>query len=338
MEKAVLNVKELKVTQGMNGSYSHNGELAIDIGYACENFKAPFTGIIKRIYTNTNTVWLESIDKVKYADGTEDYMTVMTTHDNSVTSLYVGKIIKQGEVYYQPGVKGKATGSHIHLGVGKGKFTGNGWTKGQYQPKIDGYAYPINNQYDITKALFIHTDVKQTSPMYDWKETNSYIYEKTPANPTNLKYAKDDKIILNGYLYKDSFGNGKGAKKNNYKGTITIVNSSGTKPYHIDSLGWVAESDITKQDNTKYLNLQPSVSSWNVYKTNKYYKNSNTSDILIKLNPKKYNGLSYKIYEDMGNYHFKIKTDMKGYGYISGNPNKYSCTITEKPIYKNGNY
>lgn len=182
MEKAVLNVKELNVTQGMNGSYSHNGELAIDLGKACEYFKAPFTGTIKRIYTNTNTVWLESLEKVKYADGTEDYMTVMTTHDNSVTNLYVGKVIKQGETYYQPGTKGKATGSHIHLGVGKGKFTGNGWTKGKYQPKIDGYAWPINNQYDITKALFVHKDVKQTNPMYDWKETDTLIVDNVTTN------------------------------------------------------------------------------------------------------------------------------------------------------------
>ena len=50
MEKAVLNVKELKVTQGMNGSYSHKGDLAIDIGSACSYLKAPFTGKVKRIY------------------------------------------------------------------------------------------------------------------------------------------------------------------------------------------------------------------------------------------------------------------------------------------------
>lgn len=76
--------------------------------------------------------------------------------------------------------------------------------------------------------------------------------EKTPAPTpsTKLKYSKGDKVILNGYLYRDSMGNGRGAKKTNYKGTITIVNSKGTKPYHIDSLGWVAESDLTKQSSS----------------------------------------------------------------------------------------
>lgn len=264
MEKAVLNVKELNVTQGMNGSYSHKGDLAIDIGKACEYLKAPFTGVIKRIYESCNAVWLESVDKVKYADGTEDYMTLMAFHDNSVTSLYVGKVIKQGEIFYQPGVKGKVTGPHIHMAVGKGKFTGNGWTKNSYGN------WPINNQYDITKALFVHTDVKQTNPMYDWKETSDYEYNKPVSK-------------------------------------------------------------------TKYLNLQPTVDSWTVYKTNNYYIPSKASDVLIKLNPMKFGGLSYKIYEDMGNYHFKIKTVDKGYGYISGNP-RYDCTITDKPVYECGNY
>lgn len=69
---------------------------------------------------------------------------------------------------------------------------------------------------------------------------------KTPST-SSLKYAKNDKIILNGYLYKTSTGTGKGAKKTNYKGTITIVAKGASKPYHIDKLGWVTEADIKKQ-------------------------------------------------------------------------------------------
>lgn len=88
----------------------------------------------------------------------------------------------------------------------------------------------------------------------------------------------------------------------------------------------------------KYLNLSSNVTSWRVYKTNNYYIPSKTSDILIILNPHKFGGLSYKILEDMGNYHFKICTYDKGIGYIAGNPYKYPCTITDNPTYENGNY
>ncbi|MBE6139277.1 MAG: M23 family metallopeptidase [Firmicutes bacterium] len=335
MEKAIFGMETLNVTQGMNNSFSHKGTLAIDIAGkdgGIESIKAPFTGVIKRIYKGY-VVWLESLNKVKYADGTEDYMTVVLMHDNDTTDLKVGQTIKQGQIFYQEGTTGYATGNHIHLACGKGKYTGNGWYENSYGN------WCINNQYDITKALFILESCKiKNTGGYNWVKTSSYTYEKPATNISKLKYNKGDSIVLNGYLYRDSAGNGRGAKKTNYKGKITIVNSKGVKPYHIDSLGWVAESDITNPGNKKYLNLKPEVNSWTVYKTNKYYRANNTSDVLIKLNPQKYNGLSYLIHEDMGNYHFKIKTDMKGFGYISGNPNKYSCTITDTPKYENGNY
>ena len=77
------------------------------------------------------------------------------------------------------------------------------------------------------------------------------IEEKTETKPatsttTAKKFKKGDKIILNGYLYRDAQGNGQGGKKVNYKGTITKV-ADGSKPYHIGYLGWVAESDIKLQ-------------------------------------------------------------------------------------------
>lgn len=170
MEKAILNIDVLNISQGMNGDYSHKGDLAIDITN-CIYLKAPFTGTIKRVYEKCNAVWLESLEKVEYADGTIDYMTVLTMHDNDVSNLKVGQVIKQGEIYYHPGVKGRTTGSHIHIAVGKGKFTANGWYQGQYQPKSKCYSWPINNQYDITKALFLHSDVKVENGWYEWKES-----------------------------------------------------------------------------------------------------------------------------------------------------------------------
>lgn len=92
--------------------------------------------------------------------------------------------------------------------------------------------------------------------------------------PAKLKYEKGNKIVLNGYLYRDSKGNGQGKYMTNHKGTITIT-ANGVKPYHIDKLGWVAEADIKLQSNTVYktvvncswLNLRTSTSYGNnVYK------------------------------------------------------------------------
>lgn len=171
MEKAVLMLDYLNVSQKANGSFSHQGDKALDLSgkdTSISDLKAPFTGTIKRIYSSVNAVWLESNEKVKYADGTIDYMTVLTMHDNDVSNLYVGKVVKQGEIYYQEGTRGYATGNHIHLTVGKGKYTANGWYKNSNGNWV------INNQYDVHKALYLRDSVNVINGGgYDWIKTDS---------------------------------------------------------------------------------------------------------------------------------------------------------------------
>lgn len=173
MEKAVLNVATLNVTQGMNSSFSHKGVLAIDMGNACKYLKAPFTGTIKRIYQKY-CVWLESNHKVKFADGTEDYMTLLVMHDNDTSNLRVGQVIKQGAEFFHPGTAGYATGPHIHITIGKGKFSGTGWYKNS------NGQWCINNQYDITKGLFLYTGVKIQNALYNWTKTSDFTYNNEP--------------------------------------------------------------------------------------------------------------------------------------------------------------
>jgi len=173
MEKAVFMMDYLNITQKADNEFSHKGDKAIDISgkdSGIDDFKAPFTGIIKKISTADNTVWIESKDKVKYADGTIDHMTIFTTHDNDVSNLKVGNIIKQGEIYYQEGTRGYATGNHIHLAVGKGKFSGSGWYQNEYG------IWVINNQYDVHKALFLLDKVRIINDgNYNWVRTNNLV-------------------------------------------------------------------------------------------------------------------------------------------------------------------
>ena len=176
MEKAVLILNTLNVSQKANSSFSHKGDKALDLSgkdTGIESLKAPFTGIIKRIYSNVNAVWLESVDKVKYADGTIDYMTIMTMHDNDVSNLKVGDIIKQGNIYYEEGRKGYTTGNHIHLAVGKGKYTGNGWSLNN-----EG-SWVINNQYDVHKGLYLFSDTNiLNSGGYNWIKTDKLVEDE----------------------------------------------------------------------------------------------------------------------------------------------------------------
>ena len=185
MQKAVLMMNYLRVTQGSDGNYSHKGNKAIDIGGldgGKDPLKAPFTGTIKKIYEYSNTVWLESNDVVEYADGTIDYMTILTSHDNDISNLKVGDVINQGDIYYNEGNKGDTTGNHIHLAVGKGKFTGNGWYENEYGN------YCINNQYDVYKALFVLDSVDIIDGGgYKWIKTDTLTTENNTIIYTVVK-------------------------------------------------------------------------------------------------------------------------------------------------------
>ena len=157
MEKAMYPSKIMRITQ-KDHEGTHAACWAVD--EACENGNisslfAPFTGKIKKIYAkDANEVWLESIDPVLYADGTKDYMTIMFCHDNDVSDLYVGKIIKQGAIFYQEGTRGNATGNHCHFECGRGRFTDSGWHKDSA-----GY-WSINNGKKVTECLFIDDTYK----------------------------------------------------------------------------------------------------------------------------------------------------------------------------------
>ena len=51
MEKAVFMMYYLNITQKANNEFSHKGDKAIDIAgkdSGIDNFKAPFTGVIKK--------------------------------------------------------------------------------------------------------------------------------------------------------------------------------------------------------------------------------------------------------------------------------------------------
>ena len=152
MEKAMYPIKTIRITQrdhqGTHADCFATDEAGPDGGIS--SLFAPFTGIIKKIYSkDANEVWLESVEPVLFADGTKDYMTIMFCHDNDVSDLWVGKIIKQGEVFYQEGTRGYATGNHCHFECAKGKFTGTGWHK-----DAAGY-WSINNGKLVTDCLFV---------------------------------------------------------------------------------------------------------------------------------------------------------------------------------------
>ena len=157
MEKPLFPMEYMRITQGYNEG-THIDSYAIDNAgkdTGISGIKAPFTGIIKKIYQNdANEVWIESKEIVEYPDGTKDYMNIMFAHDNDVSNLFVGKEIKRGDIFYHEGTKGNATGNHCHFECGKGKFTDNGWHKNNH-----GY-WSINNGKKPEECLWIDESIK----------------------------------------------------------------------------------------------------------------------------------------------------------------------------------
>lgn len=179
MEKILFPVKIMNITQGMNGGHSHKGTKAIDCGWVNEENKklyAPFTGKIAQIKTDSNAVWFQSKEKVLFADGTIDYATVRTIHDNDVSDLYVGKEIKQGEYYYKMGNKGNATGIHVHIEISKGHVTG-------YAPQNKYGNWEMPNTINVYDGFCLADDtVVQDGEGYTWKRAKDV---KEPEQKNN---------------------------------------------------------------------------------------------------------------------------------------------------------
>lgn len=168
MQKPMYPCKVIRITQ-IDHEGTHSACWAVDeagVDGGISNFIMPFDGVVKKLYpADANEVWIESLDKVEYPDGTIDYMTLMFAHDNDISNLYVGQIIKAGTVFYQEGTKGKATGNHVHFECGKGKFSGSGWYK-----DASG-AWSIINGKKATDCLWIDDS-------YDIKNTRGYTFKK----------------------------------------------------------------------------------------------------------------------------------------------------------------
>jgi len=104
---------------------------------------------------------------------------------------------------------------------------------------LDGYYYVDGIQHDADTG-------KMTMNLGSVEKSTSSAAASTTEN-ASTEFNKGDKVILNGAVYLDSYGTGKGKTFTNYTGTITIkVDTSRKCPYHIDGLGWVYPDTIKK--------------------------------------------------------------------------------------------
>lgn len=128
MQKIRFPMEYLRVTQGRNIG-SHLGTKAMDFGgkdTGSDKLYAPCDMKVIRNRANASgEMYCESVEKVLFADGTEDYVNFTFIHD-SAFNVPVGTILRQGEYFYDEGGMGSGKANafaiHVHVEAGRGKF------------------------------------------------------------------------------------------------------------------------------------------------------------------------------------------------------------------------
>ena len=157
---AMWFMDDMNITQVPGGDYSHRGTENFDVaGVNNRNIKAPFEAKIVAIFKKTkfeaNTVVIQSVNPVQYANGYVDYMSMAFGHDNDISDCYVGRHLNQGEVFYQNGNYGNATGIHTHAVCIKGKYTDHpGWIK------VSTGNYTFRDGLNPKDCLFLYSNTR----------------------------------------------------------------------------------------------------------------------------------------------------------------------------------
>lgn len=174
---------------------THKDTKAIDFGvlnpYKDTKLYAPFDG--KIVYVDKNNgvfIAFESLNKVMYANGVYDYMTIITAHDNNPPKL--NSIFKQGKLYSHMGTKGKVF-THCHLEVQQGKF--------KMAKKLTSKgSYKFDNTIEPFDALFLKNDTLIKYSKYKWKRVENMIIDEKELCDT----VKQIKVLVDNLRVRNS--------------------------------------------------------------------------------------------------------------------------------------
>lgn len=168
----------MKITQGENGSTSHQGTLNMDfVGWSKSGrkYKAPLYApcsckCVATIDSNNKGRIFQSLKKVHTPNGLQ-YVTFMNFHDNNPCK--VGDTFNQGDIYAHTGTAG-GYADHTHFNCANGKYAG--WE--QVPPKGRGQ---LKNSAHIYNICYVNDTTIVDGMMYPWK---TWKIEPSPTPPT----------------------------------------------------------------------------------------------------------------------------------------------------------
>lgn len=168
VEAPIFPMKVMRITQGMNESYSHKGTMNLDLGgenKGADYGYAPSEIKIVQITTAYNSVIFESTKPVFWADGSYDYYHMEMMHDSDISDLKVGMVFAQDTKIYDEGGKGprgpRQYAAHIHMAVGRGKYAGK--VKNLYG------VFELKNEVEPYKLFFVNGIEIKNGMNYPWK-------------------------------------------------------------------------------------------------------------------------------------------------------------------------
>lgn len=123
------------------------------------------------VFESTKAVCMPGPD----GKGVYDYLTMRMVHDNIITDLKLNQVFEQGQKCYDEGVAGNATGNHIHLSFGRGKY------QGVHVPEGGKY-YALKNEINPWEAVFVNGTVLKATKGYAWKMFESDIVAASPTS------------------------------------------------------------------------------------------------------------------------------------------------------------
>lgn len=116
---------------------------------------------------------------------------------------------------------------------------------------ISNFTYKYEAQDDDTHFSLTLTQYKPYSVRTYNLESTITIQPvaETKRTSVNNEITVGKKVIVNGQLFRDSYGGGPGKTLSNYTGVVSIIKKGRTKPYHITTLdgswlGWVSEQSV----------------------------------------------------------------------------------------------
>ncbi len=214
--------KAMNITQNYNDPYSHKPySSGTPASYpwdeACSGsgkdwFYCPCDQMkIVRIYgvgsSGANTLFLESTGKVVFADGTEDYCSLLIIHpdDDDLRRLKVGQTFKRNEKICMEGTDGPATGNHFHISAGKGRFLDPEWkenSNGKWDINTSGGSYKPEKLFFIDKKFTVNI-----------RNTEGLSFRNLPEEKS---YAKGDYRVTDASLLHVRTGPGTNYRKKAY--------------------------------------------------------------------------------------------------------------------------